>query len=172
MENLNHAFFEAFTRLERLCGDMYGTGHGVTKYIDHMKTVSPHLYGHIPNWEADLYQLIRLRHIRNDLAHTPGALDHQACTQIDIDWLQDFYTRILDRSDPIAILRQRSAPVRQVSQQPDIHAPNNKKTGNEMGREPSTKKRILRFLQFLLLTCIIGILLLLIPVIIVYIFYV
>ena len=104
MKNLNYDFFEEFKHLEKLCGELYGTKNGVTSYIDHMKSVSEYDYRNVPNWKTDLGQLIRLRHIRNHLAHTEGAFQEIACTKGDIDWLRAFYKRIQSQSDPIAIL--------------------------------------------------------------------
>ena len=39
-------------------------------------------------FELDLDQLIRVRRIRNHLAHEEGAFDEAAYTQNDIDWLR------------------------------------------------------------------------------------
>ena len=57
MNNLNYIFFEEFKKLEKLCGEMYGSHNGVTNYIDDMKDVPYSNYRDIPNWEDDLSQL-------------------------------------------------------------------------------------------------------------------
>ena len=62
----------------------------------------------ILNWKADLSNLIRLRHIRNHLAHTEGAFNENLCTTEDVDWVKDFRERILKQDDPLAMLRNRS----------------------------------------------------------------
>lgn len=108
MNILNYTFFEEYKQLEKLCTELYGEQHGVSHYIDDMKYPSGSNYRHIPNWNADLQQLIRLRHIRNRLAHTEGAFDESMCTQKDIEWCQDFHQRILDQSDPLAMLHRYS----------------------------------------------------------------
>ena len=59
-------------------------------------------------------QLVRLRHIRNNLAHTEGAFHEEMCTQKDIDWVRDFHKRILNQSDPLAILYQYSKANQQM----------------------------------------------------------
>lgn len=69
MNNLNHVFFEEYKSLDELCRQIYGSQPGITHYIDDMKRVPARDYRHIPNWETDLKRLIRIRHIRNDLAH-------------------------------------------------------------------------------------------------------
>lgn len=108
MGNLNHDLFEEFKHLDKLCGEIYGEQHGVTHYIDDMKMAPVSDYRRIPNWKEDLEQLIRLRHIRNYLAHTEGAFEENACTSTDIEWSRDFYERILNQSDPLALLHQYS----------------------------------------------------------------
>ncbi|MDE5590470.1 MAG: hypothetical protein K2J60_15225 [Acetatifactor sp.] len=108
MDNLNHVLFEEFKHLDKLCGELYGDQRGVSHYIDDMKVVSGSDYRYIPNWKEDLDQLIRIRHIRNYLAHTEGAFNEDMCTPKDIEWSRDFCRRILDQLDPLALLRQHS----------------------------------------------------------------
>ncbi|MCM1221686.1 MAG: hypothetical protein NC548_45140 [Lachnospiraceae bacterium] len=108
MDNLNYIFFEEYKHLDKLCGELYASQYGITQYIDDMKSVSENQFRYIPNWTVDLKQLKRLRHIRNQLAHTEGAFLEEACTQSDIDWLKDFHGRILHQSDPLAVLHQSS----------------------------------------------------------------
>ena len=108
MNRLNYTFFEEFKRLDKLCGQLYGAQNGVTHYIDNMKTVPVNNYRYISGWNSDLKELIRLRHIRNYLAHTEGAFEEENCTQKDIDWVRGFYNRILHQSDPIALLHKNS----------------------------------------------------------------
>ncbi len=108
MDNMNYVFFEEYKHLEKLCREMYDSYEGVTSYIDDMKKVSFRDYSNIPNWRTDLEQLHRLRHIRNNLAHTEGAFYEQNCTQEDVDWVKDFYSRIMAQSDPLSVLRQNS----------------------------------------------------------------
>lgn len=109
MDNLNHALFEEFKHLDKLCGELYGDQRGVSHYIDDMKDVSGSDYRYITNWKEDLDQLVRIRHIRNYLAHTEGAFNEDMCTSKDIEWSRDFRRRILNQSDPLALLRQHSA---------------------------------------------------------------
>lgn len=109
MDNLNFIFFEEFKHLDKLCGELYDVERGgVTSYINDMKNVVPYDYRHITNWKEDLEQLTRMCHIRNNLAHAPGAFDEETCTQKDINWVQDFYERILHQLDPMAMLYQKT----------------------------------------------------------------
>lgn len=108
MININYVFFEEFKKLEKLLSDIYKSHNGVTHYIDDMTAVSYSNYRSIPNWETDLNQLKRLRHIRNNLAHVEGAFNENVCTQDDIEWVQAFYERILNQSDPLAVQYRNS----------------------------------------------------------------
>ncbi len=106
MDNLNYVFFEEFKRLDRLCGELYGEQRGISKYIDDMRNVPRYDCRNISGWDADLEQLVRLRHIRNNLAHTEGAFQEEMCIEKDIDWLKEFHRRVLSQSDPLAMLHQ------------------------------------------------------------------
>lgn len=125
MDNLNYAFFESFKQLDKLCKEIYDDPHGVTQYVDDMKKSATN-HRLVPNWNGDLEQLIRLRHIRNHLAHTEGAFQDDLCTQEDIAWIQKFHKRILEQEDPLAMLhRIRQSAVRTqntISQVPGFPA--------------------------------------------------
>lgn len=121
MDNLNYVFFDEYARLEQLCCDIYQTQQGVSHYIDHMKQAGGYT-AHTASWNADLQQLIRLRHIRNHFAHTPGAFLEEACDQSDIDWLVNFHNRILNRTDPLAELHKRSVANKTTYRTPNITA--------------------------------------------------
>lgn len=108
MNHINNVFFEEYKKLDNLCSDIYNSPNGVTHYIDDMKAVSYSNYHSIPNWESDLRQLKRLRHIRNNLAHVSGSFYENTCTTSDVRWLQTFAKRILNQSDPLAMLRRNS----------------------------------------------------------------
>lgn len=126
MNHLNYTFFEEFKRLDKLCGQLYGAQNGVTHYIDNMKTVPVNNYRYISGWNSDLKELIRLRHIRNYLAHTEGAFEEENCTQKDIDWIRGFHNRILHQSDPIALLHKNSI----IRRSPDIRGYDSNKQKN------------------------------------------
>ena len=104
MNNLNYIFFEEFKKLEKLCNEIYSSHSGVTQYIDDMLNISYYHYRSIPNWNSDLKELKRLRHIRNQIAHEQIHVD--LCTPADIEWLNDFYKRIFNQTDPLALLHQ------------------------------------------------------------------
>lgn len=108
MSNLNDIFLEEFKRLDKLCKEMYRTDTGVTTYINEMKRVPASVSRAVPGWNADLKQLISLRHLRNHLSHDVGTLDKTICTKNDIDWLKAFYKRLYNQSDPLTLLYKRN----------------------------------------------------------------
>ncbi len=114
MDNINYIFFEEYKRLNKLCSELYGDQNGISHYIDDMKNVPGTDCRYISGWKDDLSQLIRLRHIRNHLAHAEGAFDEGICTYRDIEWIQEFHKRILNQSDPLALLYQYSQSRQQM----------------------------------------------------------
>lgn len=114
MSNLNYVFFEEYKRLDKLCGELYHDQYGISHYIDDMKSASGNDCKYIPGWKEDLEKLIRIRHIRNHLAHTEGAFHEEICTHKDIEWSREFHRRILNQSDPLAMLYQYSKAAQQV----------------------------------------------------------
>ena len=105
MNNLNFILLEEYKQLDKLCSEIYESQPGVTSYINDMKNADRNDACEIQNWKADLSNLIRIRHIRNHLAHTEGAFDEKLCTGEDVEWVKDFRNRILKQDDPIALLR-------------------------------------------------------------------
>ena len=106
MDNIAYTFFEEYKKLQRLCNDIYDSNNGVTNYIDDMNAVPYSSSCMISNWMSDLKQLKRLRHIRNTLAHEEGSFNMNMCTLSDVKWIQSFYNRILNQSDPLSVLHQ------------------------------------------------------------------
>lgn len=107
MDNLNHLFYEEFTKLEQICVAIYQMEDGVTDYIAQMSSVSS-AYGEIvPNWQTDLQQLYCYHMAYTALAQSSEALREYTSRQEDIDWIQRFCTRIMERTDPLALLQER-----------------------------------------------------------------
>jgi hypothetical protein len=104
MNNLNFIFLEEYKQLDKLCSELYDGQPGVTSYINEMKNVNWNDARDIPDWKSDLYELKRLRHIRNHLAHTEGAFDEKLCTNDDVNWVKNFRNRILKQTDPLSLL--------------------------------------------------------------------
>ena len=116
MEELNYRFFDLFTKVDKLCIDIYQNEHGLADYVEDMRSISTCTVEEIPDWGADLFQLITLRNIRNSLINTPGAFSEEVCTQEQVDWLERFYQRIMDRQDPLALLEEYGYNAQEDSQ--------------------------------------------------------
>lgn len=124
--------FDEFKRLESLCRDMFSCQHGVSEYISQMERVPAYIRDQIPFWNEDYRTLKHLRWLRNQIAHETTSTD---CSLRDIEQLKDFYSRILNVQDPLAVSRRvkqklqgsscrRSAPAQKnVSQLNDKQAP-------------------------------------------------
>ena len=156
MTSLNINFLEEFKHLDKLCREIYRSEKGVTSYIEDMKSVPTSESRYIPNWDDDLNALVRLRHLRNNLSHEEGSLYEDVCTQADAEWINAFYSRILNQSDPLALLtRKRAEKPAGCSPRPQYSAP-----------LPATAKAPKRpagcFFVFIALLCVSFLLLLLV----------
>lgn len=98
-------FIDSYKRLEKLCSDIYGQNHAITAYIDEMINTpsgSFHVYG----WDADLKKLKHCRWARNKIVHELGYTEENTCEPDDLQWINDFYSRILTATDPLALYRK------------------------------------------------------------------
>lgn len=112
MSYLNYEFFDEFKRLDNLCRDIYGKSIdnklGVTMYLEDMDKKSHQGIYKVSNWTSDYKRLKNARNIRNELAHSRNSISVDVCSQEDIDFLCSFRARILDQTDPIALLRKQN----------------------------------------------------------------
>lgn len=102
-------FIDSYKELEKLCSEMYNNNHGLSTYIDEMikKSNGSH---YVSGWNEDLKQLKHYRWIRNRIVHEPGCTEENMCDPDDAQWLDNFYSRIMSVSDPLALYRKaRSA---------------------------------------------------------------
>lgn len=106
MLDLNVEFQEEYKRLDRLCKDYLSSTEGVSEYISQMKSAPWNDRRYVSTWEDDYKQLMHVRWVRNQLAHEVGTLNSDICTEDDLDWVQSFYNRIMNGSDPFTILRK------------------------------------------------------------------
>ncbi len=106
MLTLSLEFLEEYKRLERLCKDYLSRTEGVSEYIRQMEETTWSNRRYVSTWEDDYKQLKHVRWVRNQLAHEVGALDSDICTESDIDWVKNFYDRIIDGRDPFTTIRK------------------------------------------------------------------
>ena len=118
MANINQQFLEEYKHLDKLCKEAFDSDKGVTSYIDYMKATPSEKSRKVSGWDSDLKMLITLRHARNKLAHEVGTLDTALVSRDDIDWLKEFYERIMGGDDPISKL-QRTRKAKNSSKKQD-----------------------------------------------------
>ena len=104
MYNINIAFLEEYKKLDALCKDMFGGMDGVLEYIRQIEALPESEKMLCRDTKAVYDRLKNLRWIRNCLAHEIGTWDEEICTEADIEWLKNFYDRILAINDPLAFI--------------------------------------------------------------------
>lgn len=98
-------FIDSYKKLEKLCNEMYGDNHGISLYIDEMIN-TPLGSRYIKSWNEDLKQLKHYRWVRNQIVHEPGCTEANMCKSGDIQWINNFYSRMMSTSDPLALYRK------------------------------------------------------------------
>lgn len=93
-------FMQSYKRLDNLCRDMNGIG--ITGYIRDMEA-APYGSRYSSDWDSVYRQLKHYRHIRNQIAHDNYVTEESVCQAGDSVWLEDFYQKILNRADPLAV---------------------------------------------------------------------
>ncbi len=102
------SFMYNYKRLEQLCNDLLNDDRGVSAYIDRMSD-NPGGTRFVKGWRDDLKQLKHYRWIRNQIAHEPICSEAEMCDSDDIEWIVNFYNRIINQNDPLASYRQATA---------------------------------------------------------------
>ena len=119
MGYLNYEFFDEFKALDNLCKDIYGESVekklGVTLYLEDMERKAYQGTNKVFNWTSDYNRLKSVRNIRNELAHSRNSITVDICSQADIDFVRSFKARILNQTDPIAMLRKQTTQPRPSS---------------------------------------------------------
>ena len=103
------SFIESYKHLDKICGEMFETQYGVSAYIDEMINTPRGSYL-VRGWDDDLKQLKHYRWIRNQIAHEPDCTEQNMCESCDTEWLDDFYSRIMNQIDPLTLYAKATAP--------------------------------------------------------------
>ena len=115
--------FSEYKRVDNICNDMFSGRGGISQYIAEMEKVPSYSHSIVPSWDTDYRSLKHIRWLRNQIAHSSTATD---CNENDVEWLEDFHNRLLERQDPLALLekkersRQSLPPQRETRQKPDL----------------------------------------------------
>lgn len=101
-------FIDSYKRLKKLCGEILNDERKVSAYIDEMKNTPRGSYL-VTGWDADLKKLKHYRWVRNQIVHEPGCTEENMCRPEDALWLDNFYSRIMNQSDPLALYYKAAA---------------------------------------------------------------
>ncbi len=119
MSYLNYEFFDEFKALDNLCRDIYGESIdkklGVTLYLEDMDRQAYQGASKVSGWTSDYNQLKNARNLRNELAHSRNSFSSDICSQENIDFIRSFRIKILNQTDPIALLRKQTTQSRPSS---------------------------------------------------------
>ena len=107
-------FIDSYKRLEKLCGEIMNDERKISAYIDEMIS-KPNGSNKVPGWDEDLKKLKHYRWVRNKIAHEPDCTEKNMCEPGDARWLDDFYSRIMNQKDPLALYRKASKTNRRSS---------------------------------------------------------
>ena len=113
MTSLEIAFLDEYKHLDAVCADMFHEKNGVTAYLNYMDTVPGTEQREIGSWSYDRSTLVRLRHVRNQIAHSS---ESSSCTKEDLNKLKSFYDRLLHGEDALSVytkLRTAKQPKQQ-----------------------------------------------------------
>lgn len=81
----------------------------LSAYIDEMLK-KPNGAFYVIGWNEDLKQLKHYRWVRNQISHEPGCTEQNMCEPSDTMWLDNFYARIINQTDPLALYYQATKP--------------------------------------------------------------
>ena len=98
-------FIDSYKHLEKLCGEVLNDDRRVSAYIDEMLSTPRGSY-YVRTWDEDLKNLKHYRWVRNQISHEPGCTEQNMCTRKDELWLDEFYSRIMNQTDPLSLYHQ------------------------------------------------------------------
>ena len=95
-------FIESYKHLEKLCGEVLNDNRRISAYIYEMENTPRGSYL-VRGWDYALKQLNHYRWVRNQIAHEPDCTEQNMCDESDAVWLDNFYSRIMNQTDPLAL---------------------------------------------------------------------
>lgn len=102
-------FIDSYEHLEKLCDEAMSEDRRVSAYINEtLKT--PRGSRLVTGWDEVLRKLKHYRWVRNQIAHEPGCFEGNICEPDDALWLDNFYSRIMNQADPLALYMSVTRP--------------------------------------------------------------
>ena len=114
-------FIESYKHLEKLCGEVLNDNRRISAYIYEMENTPRDSYL-VRGWDYDLKQLKHYRWVRNQIAHEPDCTEQNMCDESDAVWLDNFYSRIMNQTDPLA-LYYKATKLRPAQKSTQTHMP-------------------------------------------------
>ena len=102
-------FIDSYKHLEKLCGEVLNDDRRVSAYIDEMLRTPMGSY-YVRTWDEDLKNLKHYRWVRNQISHEPDCTEQNMCKPEDELWLDEFYSRIMNQTDPLSQYRRATSP--------------------------------------------------------------
>ena len=102
-------FIESYKHLEKLCSEVLNDDKRISAYIDEMINTPRGSYL-VRGWDDDLKQLKHYRRVRNQIAHEPDCTEQNMCEPSDTEWIDDFYSRIMNQTDSLALYAKATNP--------------------------------------------------------------
>ena len=148
------SFIESYKHLDKMCGEVLNDDRRISAYIDEMKNTPRGSYL-VRGWDDDLKQLKHYRWIRNQIAHEPNCTEENMCEYGDAQWIDDFYDRIMNQSDPLAMYRKATKPY-PVAKSAQNHEPAQLQyTYSKQPSQPKHKsKKVVRWIVFSIIVVI------------------
>lgn len=160
MNNLDMKFFDTYKRLDKIMQDIFSCNNGVSAYIEEMEKFDYIGKTIVSCWKDDYYTLKHLRWLRNKIAHEADD-NNSFCKNEDLKELNDFYKRILNGTDALAIYyRNMQTNNNKKSQNKSNKKVQNKNNTNvhyentTKNKKPKRKKKSRKILTFILILCI------------------
>ena len=113
--DLNKIFFQEYKKVDKLLAEMYHSDKGVGNYIDEVERTFYQRH-------STAQKLKELRYIRNQLAHDPY-IETQVCTEVQIEWLKNFYQELQNQQDCLSIYHKSKQPSKKSIQNPSCENP-------------------------------------------------
>ena len=111
------SFISSYKHLEKLCGEVMNDRRCISAYIEEMER-KPRGAFYVPSWNDDLKALKHYRWVRNQIAHEPDCDEDNMCDEDDVLWLAQFYSRIMNQTDPLTLYRKAITSGTTATQKP------------------------------------------------------
>ena len=104
------SFMSSYKHLDNLCQEIYPKArNGISGYLEDMENHQGGAYM-VRGWNDDYQALKHYRWVRNEISHNEYAEEENMCEPGDAEWLENFYSQIMNQTDPLAVFHQMTNP--------------------------------------------------------------